>query len=157
MFEWIIIILLVAVGLALLVAELIIVPGTTLVGLAGGVLVTMGVIRTFNTFGQAAGYTVFFTAVVLGGVLTLWAFRTKSWEKFSLKDTISSRFNEEEVMNLQVGQRGKTLSSCRPVGKAEFENHSWEVRTSGGYLDAGIEVQITKIDNRNITIEPLNV
>jgi membrane-bound ClpP family serine protease len=92
---------------------------------------------------------------VLAAIITIWGFRSKSWERFSLKSSIDSKVNDEDIMNLQVGQRGITLSSCRPMGKAEFDNRNWEVRTNGGYLEAGTEVQIIRIENRTITIEPL--
>jgi membrane-bound ClpP family serine protease len=59
MFEWLTILLLIVAGLSLLLVELIFVPGTTIVGISGGLLVTFGVIKAFNEFGQKVGYTVY--------------------------------------------------------------------------------------------------
>lgn len=156
MLEWIIIALLLLGGIALLIIEIIFVPGTTVVGIAGGILMTFGIIHTFNTYGSGVGYVVFFASVIVGGLVTIWSFRSRSWERFSLKDVISSRVNDEDEMSLQIGQRGITVSSCRPFGKAEFEDKEWEVKTNGSYLESGRIVQIVKIDNRNIFIEPIS-
>ena len=57
---------------------------------------------------------------------------------------------------LNIGDEGKTISTLRPIGKAEFNNKQFEVKTSGDYLDTGTPIRITKIHSNQIIVEPIN-
>ena len=52
MADWITILILIALGIVLLVLEIIVVPGTTVVGAIGGLLVVVGVVLTFKNYGS---------------------------------------------------------------------------------------------------------
>src|SRR5438045_1136748 len=56
MAEWLTVISLIFFGLALLVVEIIFVPGTTLVGVIGFVFLLIGVGMSFKYFGSEAGW-----------------------------------------------------------------------------------------------------
>ena len=57
---------------------------------------------------------------------------------------------------VQIGDEGITLSTLRPMGKAEFHNQTFEVKTAGNYIDRGEKVKITHIESHQIVVEPLN-
>ncbi len=58
---------------------------------------------------------------------------------------------------LAVGQEGITLSALRPIGKAEFEDKEFEVKTLGNYLETGTPIKIIAIDkSKQIIVEPLS-
>ena len=68
--EWLIVIALIAFGLALIIAEIIFVPGTTLVGVLGFGFLILGTGLSFRYFGSETGWvTVGCTAVAAGVVL----------------------------------------------------------------------------------------
>jgi membrane-bound ClpP family serine protease len=83
------------------------------------------------------------------------AFKQKTWDRFSLKDTNKGRFNEGLTSKLQVAQRGIALSSLRPSGKAEFAGKEFEVRSLGDYVDSGTAVEIIKISGNTIYVQPI--
>ena len=58
MLEWLSVILLIVVALILIVAELIFVPGTTLVGLIGVACMVLGIYLSFDYFGSDTGWIV---------------------------------------------------------------------------------------------------
>lgn len=154
--EWIIIISLVLLGLALIIVEIIFIPGTTVVGIAGFAIAGFGVWQSFSSFGSEIGWIVLATTSVLAIGSTVYSFRSGAWKRFSLKDTHVSKFNDEIEHDLEIGEVGVAISVLRPVGKAEFRNKTFEVRTNGSYLEAGGEVKIVKLQYPTIIVEAVN-
>jgi membrane-bound ClpP family serine protease len=64
--------------------------------------------------------------------------------------------NEGMLDTLNIGDEGKTISTLRPIGKAEFRNRQYEVKTGGDYVDTGTPVRITLIHSNQIIVEPTN-
>lgn len=152
---WIIIVALLLIGLTLILVELVFIPGTTVVGLLGLIFAIVGVGVSYQHFGNTVGLYVLIgmSAVTLGGLF--YSFRSGAWSRFSLKSAIDSRVNEGLLSALHIGDEGITLSSLRPMGKAEFHEKAFEVRTSGGYVNSGERVRITRIQSHQIVVEPL--
>lgn len=147
-------IILIGIGLLLIVLELIFVPGTTVVGIVGLICLAVGVYLSFQFFGVRIGWTVLVGSSVTGfGILT-YTLRSRAWERFTLKRSIDSKVNEEFPLNLQVGEVGEAISALRPMGNADFNSRIVEVRSHGNYVKTGRKVQIVKIDNNIVLVEP---
>lgn len=156
MTEWITILSLLGFGLALVIIEILFVPGTTLVGVIGFIFLAVGVGLSFKYHGGEIGWiTLGVSAAVSGGVL-YFAFTTNVWGRFSLKSTISSKVNEGELDGLTTGMEGVATSALRPIGKAELNNKTFEVKTLGEYLDSGKRIRIIRIFENQIIVEPIN-
>lgn len=155
MVDLIIVLALILAGIALIIVEILFVPGTTIVGIVGLVALAFGVYLSFEYFGSTIGWWVFSGAAIGFGVTVYYSFRSNAWDKFSLKDANSGKVNEGYVSKLQVAQRGITLSALRPFGKAEFNDKVYEVRSFGSYIDSGQKIEIVKIDGHQIYVEPL--
>jgi membrane-bound ClpP family serine protease len=156
MVEWITVISLILFGLFLIVAEIIFVPGTTLVGIVGFVFLIIGIGFSFNYFGSETGWTTVGVSSVASGLILYYSFKANVWHRFSLKSSINSKVNEGELDLLSVGKEGQTISALRPVGKAEIENKMYEVKTLGEYLDSGKKIRVIKIVSNQIIVEPIN-
>lgn len=155
MVEWITVISLILFGLLLVVAEIIFVPGTTLVGIVGFVFLATGIGFSFNYFGSETSWTIVGVTSVASGLILYYSFKANVWNRFSLKSSIDSKFNEGELDSLRVGVEGQTVSALRPIGKAEIENKMYEVKTLGKYLDSGSKIRIIKIESNQIIVEPI--
>lgn len=154
--EWFTLVLLLLAGIILIVIEIIFVPGTTLLGIIGGALLVFGIIIGYSKFGTTAGTIVLVCTIVLGGVVTILSFRSGAWERFALRESIKSKFNEDVKIEHLLGAEGITLSACRPYGKAEIYDKTYEVKTLGNYLTAGVKVKVTKVDkDQKIYVEQL--
>lgn len=153
---WIIIIALLLIGLTLILVELIFIPGTTVVGLLGLVFAIVGIVVSYQHFGNTVGLYVLIgmSCLTLAGLF--YSFRSGVWSRFSLKSAIDSKVNEGMLASVHVGDEGVALSSLRPMGKAEFHAKAFEVKTSGGFVDSGERVKITKIDSHQIVVEPVH-
>lgn len=152
---WIIIISLLLIGLALLVVEIIFIPGATVVGLLGVAFSIAGVVVGYREFGNETGFYILMTTLVVTGAALYYSFRSGAWRKFSLRSSIDSKVNEGLTESLAIGDIGITVSSLRPSGKANFHDKVFEVRTQGNYVEPGTKVKIIQIQSQQILVEPL--
>ncbi|MBX2901162.1 MAG: hypothetical protein KF775_16020 [Cyclobacteriaceae bacterium] len=155
MIEWITVCSLILFGLALVVAEIIFVPGTTVVGIIGFIFLIAGVGFAFNYFGSEVGWVMVGVTAVISGLVFYYSFKTNVWSRFSLQSSIESKVNEGSTLALAVGMEGKTTSALRPVGKAQLGEKIYEVKTTGAYLQSGCSIRITQINSNQIIVEPL--
>lgn len=156
MIEWITVISLILFGLFLIIAEIIFVPGTTLVGILGFIFLLLGVGLSFNYFGSETGWTTVGVSAVASGLILFYSFKANIWGRFSLKSSIQSKVNEGDLDSLAVGTEGIAVSALRPVGKATLGEKMYEVKTLGEYLDSGSRVRVIKIIMNQIIVEPIN-
>jgi membrane-bound ClpP family serine protease len=156
MIEWLAVILLILFGLGFIIAEIIFVPGTTLLGVIGIVFTIAGIVISYLSFGAGIGTLVLTISLLVGLSVLIYSFKSGVWEKFALKTSINSKFNEGSMDDIQVGEEGITISALRPVGKADFRDKIFEVTTLGNFLPSGTKVRIVSIKNNKIFIEPIN-
>lgn len=156
MVDWITVLSLIVFGLALIVAEIIFVPGTTLVGIVGFAFIVIGVGLSFSYFGSSMGWMTAGGTAVATGLVFYFSFKANVWGRFSLKSTIDSKVNEGALSAVQLGAEGVTISTLRPVGKAELANQTFEVKTLGNYVETGTKVRVTQIQSNQIIVEPIS-
>lgn len=153
---WIAIISLIIIGLALIVIELIFIPGTTIVGIIGLVCVIAGLIMSFNNYGSSVGWlTTGGTAIFASGVF-IYSFRSGAWRRFALKQSIDSKVNQATPINVQVGDEGIAISTLRPIGKGEINGQVLEVQSFGELVPAESKVRVAKIEKRKVFVELIN-
>lgn len=152
--DWVGVIGLILIGISLLIVELVFIPGTTIFGLVGLGCLLFGIYLGYDSFGPVRGSIVLGSTLFVSVVLVYYSLRGKSWERFALKSSIDSHFNDENEINLKVGQEGKAISYLRPSGKAEFDNSEWEVFAHDAFITSGTTIVIEKIDNRKIFVKP---
>ena len=154
--DWLIVLSLIAFGLSLIVAEIVFVPGTTLVGIIGFVLLVIGVSLSFRYFGSTTGWITASSTTAAFFLVFYLCFKANVWSRFSLTAKMDSKVNEGELTGLAVGIEGVTLSSLRPIGKAELNHKVYEVKTFGNYLDTGKKIRVVEILSNQIVVEPIN-
>lgn len=151
--DWLTVVLLLLFGLVFLVAEVIFIPGTTVVGLVGLVLLAAGVWFGYRDLGTPAGhYALGFSAVLVGLVLYI-GLRPKNLHRFALTDVNDSHVRDARLPDVQPGATGRTLSALRPAGTALFQEHRREVVTRGEFVPTGAEVRVLKIEQNRIVVE----
>jgi membrane-bound ClpP family serine protease len=144
---------LILIGLALIVAEVIFIPGTTFVGFIGAAFGLLGIIKIYLEEGNTAGHIALAISLSLFGILFFIILRYNVWSGVSLNDTHTNKVNEHTLDDLHVGTTGVTKSVLKPVGKAAFGDKEYEVQTLGHYVDAGVGVRIIQIAQLKITVE----
>lgn len=147
------IVTLILVGLVLIFAEILLVPGVGIAGVFG--LLSMGgsCFYAFYEYGTTAGIIVTCVNAVLIVALTIWILRAKTWRKMSLETNIDSK--AVEGATLSVGEKGKTLTRLAPMGSARFGNYVVEVKALEGMLDPDVPVEVVLIEDNKIYVKPV--
>jgi membrane-bound ClpP family serine protease len=153
---WIIIASLLIIGLALIVLEVIFVPGTTLVGIIGVIFAGAGVIISYRYYGSEIGLYILSGTAVVTAIALYYSFRSDAWSRFANKSAIKSKVNEGSKASLKLGDEGVTVSSLKPMGTVNFDAGRFEVKTLGDYVNVGTRVKIVHIHDNQIIVKPLN-
>lgn len=168
-FEWP---LLFVLGLALVVIELFVFPGTILLGLTGGILmlitVVMAMVDRYPGMPalptlpqlQAPLQDLFYAglgSVVLILVLARFLPRTSMYsvlvtQSASATATLEARAAEQR---LQLGREGVALSTLRPGGKAQFGDDILDVMTEGDLIEKGLRVRVIGHSGHQAIVERL--
>ncbi len=151
--EWITIVSLLVFGILLLVVEIVLVPGTTLVGLAGVILMAVGIWMGFRDLGLEYGYWMLGISVLATAAAVYFGLKKQTWQRFTLTTVNKAKVNEDVIPEVQIGETGKTLSSLRPSGTGIFHGKQYEVQTNGEFIPTGSPIRIIKIANHKITVE----
>ena len=147
------IITLILVGLVLIFAEILLIPGVGIAGVLG--LLSMGgsCFYAFHEFGTTAGTIVTGVNAVLIAALTVWVLRAKTWKRMSLETNIDSK--AVEGVSLSLGDKGKTVTRLAPMGSARFGNYIVEVKALEGMLDPETPVEVVLIEDNRIYVKPV--
>jgi len=148
------IITLILVGLVLIFAEILLIPGVGIAGILG--LLSMGgsCFYAFSQLGPVAGATVTAVNALLITALTVWVLRAKTWKRFTLNTNIDSKAVSSDGV-LSVGERGKTVTRLAPMGMVRFDNDSVEVKALEGMIDPGVDVEIVMIEDNKVYVRPV--
>ncbi|MEO9872566.1 NfeD family protein [Ekhidna sp.] len=153
--EWMTITGLILLGTFLIIAEVIFVPGTTVVGILGFIFSGYGIYLGYESYGAATGTIILLAVLIVNVIALVIAFKGKSWERFSLKGSVSGKYNDDFKVDVKVNDKGMTISSLKPVGKAMFDDHEIEVRSNGGFVGENVEIQVLRIESSKIFVQPV--
>ncbi len=148
--------LLILFGLLLIVAEIVLIPGTTIVGFIGGAMCALGMLGSFMVLPMGWAVSINLGTFGIAGTLIYLAFRSKTWQKFEVKGVVTGKA-PKVASDLHVGSSGTTITPCNPVGIARFGQTEEEVYAQNGWLDAGLKVEIAEIKNNTIIITETTV
>lgn len=145
------IITLILVGLVLIFAEILLVPGVGVAGILG--LLSMGgaCFYAFTEFGETTGAIVTAVNAVLVAALTVYVLRAKTWKKMSLETNITSKAVETAV--LALGDTGRTLTRLAPMGSVRFGDNVVEVKALEGMIDPDTTVEVVLIEDGKIYVK----
>ncbi|MBR1584638.1 MAG: hypothetical protein IJ662_03770 [Clostridia bacterium] len=145
-------------GVALLVVE-VFMPGFGLPGISGLILVTVGIIITWNTYGAVAGLAVTVISLALAGISISVSIKSAANGKLSrsalfLNDVTASPADREDSAAL-LGKTGVTATVLNPVGIAEFDGVRLNVISEGTYLEKGVQVKVEQVEGAKIIVREI--
>ncbi|GAB3299464.1 NfeD family protein [Hymenobacter tenuis] len=154
--DWLTIALLLVFGLAFLAAEVIFIPGTTIVGLVGFGLLAAGLWLSYRDLGTTTGHTLLVSSALVIGLLVYVGLRPKNLNKMALTQINDARVQDVRDPDVLPGTMGRALSALRPAGTVLFEEERREVTTRGEFLPAGTQVRVLGIEQNRIVVEPIS-
>ena len=142
---------LIIIGLLLVFAEVLIIPGVGVAGILGVASRAGSCVYAFMEIGQTAGIIVTAVNAVLLVVITIWVLRAKTWERLALATNIDSKaiVPEAEVV---PGTVGVTITRLAPMGTARFGDLRLEVTAREGIIDPGVEVEVVEVDGIKVYV-----
>ena len=147
------IISLIIIGVVLLLAELLLIPGIGVAGILGLLSIIGANVIAFYYHSQTVGIIVLFISIVICVLGTWYALRAKTWKRLSLQHEIEAKaIPLPEEQGIRIGMKGKTLGRLIPSGKARFGNIDIEVYALQGVIDPGMEIEVVQIENLRIFV-----
>lgn len=149
------IILLFAVGILLIAAE-VIVPGGIL-GILGGLSMAGGSLLAFLEFGTRGGLIAFATAVVLGALALFIEFRilpkTKIGKRAFLTEQVTgvaAAFGDDALA--LVGKSAEALTLLSPSGYVRIDGRRYEAFCQSGQAPVGAALEVIGADNFRLIV-----
>jgi membrane-bound ClpP family serine protease len=164
----------VALGLALIVVEVFLVPGTLWFGIGGGILLAGGLLlasvgpavsltdpmfleRLLDTGLEYAVACVL--AIVIAVILSRWLPNTPILRRAVLAPDPALAFANalpEAVQLPAIGAHGTALTDLRPVGKVAIDGRAgseFEARSLGAYLPRGARVRVLEVGVGRLVVD----
>ena len=152
--ELIIVIALISIGVAFLLIEIFLLPGTTFAGFAGAGFLLAAIVYAFVAMGTTAGnITIAASAVALGGTF-LWLVKSKTLRKIGLKTAIEESVDNSYLRQVSVGDTGIALSRLAPIGKVKIGDTEMEGKSfDNEFIEEEAEIEVVKVDSMNVLVK----
>lgn len=151
--SWALIVACILIGFAIILVEVIFIPGTTIVGFLGLAVLTVGVFFSYE-HGAFAGNITLAATITFAGVFGYVVYKYRLWTLFSLNDSLK-KVKNDKFENLNLGDVGITRSALRPTGAVEFNHVEKEAEAVNGYINSGKKVKIVQMDKYRIFVEEI--
>ena len=149
------IVLLILLGLLLLLIEFAVIPGITIAGIGGAVLLIASVYIAFTGIGKIAGFVTLAIVLIASPVMIYYFFTSRTGKKMILDSEIEGKIENFDPANLKVGDTGKTIGRLAPMGKIKVNGEVVEAQSTGSFIDHQTEIRIIKIKSNQIIVEPI--
>lgn len=152
--------LLLIAGLLLLGAELVLIPGSTVVGLLGAGSILASIYLQFGSdFPLVAGLAVIITGVGIG--LAFWLLPSSTLtRRFALATSLEGNSATGSTSNIKpnlVGRYGRALSDLRPSGVADIEGERIDVVADGEFITVGTSLEVVRVEGRRVVVKSVRV
>ena len=142
---------LIIIGLLLVFAEILIIPGVGVAGILGIAAMAGSCVYAFMEMGQTTGIIVTALNAVLLVLITIWVLRAKTWQRLALQTNIDSKAILPET-DVVPGAIGVTVTRLAPMGTARFGDLRLEVTAREGIIDPGVEVEVVEVDGIKVYV-----
>jgi len=151
-------IILIVIGILAIILELLM-PGfdSFISGIIGVVaLVASSVLAVLFVPGGWLVVALNFSVISFAAIMFSIFIRRKQIQgRIILSDALAEDTPHVNLLDL-VGQEGKTISSLRPYGEAEFNGVRVEVRSGGSIIQSGTQVRVIDIQANNVIVSAID-
>jgi len=148
------IIALIVLGLFLLVVEFFMIPGVTVAGIGGFLIIIYAIYSAYADHGTTAGHlTLVFTAIASVATL-VFSLRARTWKRVSLDTSIDSKAVDGFEDDIHEGDEGVTISRLAPMGKASINGKTVEVTALGELINPNTTIVVVRVESNKIIVKP---
>lgn len=138
-------------GYLLMAAELFIIPGFGVAGIAGLMCLGAGCYFAYQTYGPAYGTLTIVVVLASATTVLLWIPKSRFGKDVVHSSTLADAHAAETTVN--PGQIGVTESDLRPAGVARFGELRQSVVTEGEFIGANSKVLVTEVQGSRVVVE----
>lgn len=150
------IIALVTIGVLLLVAELVLLPGLSVAGIGALICYGVAIYFGFNTYGTNGGLIVIGSILALSVLATALSLRARTWRRLTLTQEIDGKSQVQPQDTIKIGDHGTTVTRLAPMGKVSICGQTFEAKSQGNiYIDPRQEVEVVGFENFNVIVRSL--
>ncbi|MFO7924934.1 MAG: NfeD family protein [Bacteroidales bacterium] len=150
------IILLIILGVVLLWVEFLVVPGITIAGIGGVLLIGTGIYFSYDLYGASTGNYVLLGSVLFMFVSVYFSLKSKTWKRTMLESKLEGRVNTFEDNIVKPGDTGKTVTRLAPIGKVEVNGVYYDAKSSDNIINSETEIVIVKVLSDKLIVKPTN-
>ncbi len=148
----VIIIIFLLFGIMLLLAEIFLLPGISIAGIAGIAFLAGGIVYAFTVDPSYGFYTIIFSVVSL--CAAIWYFmRSRTLDKLSLHTEINGTVETVDEFSIKVGDKGVTISRLAPMGKVKINNITVEAKSIFDFIDEDTEIEVVAVNKTNVDVK----
>ena len=151
-----VIILLIFLGLVLLMLEFAVIPGITIAGIGGFILLGASVYLAFTKYGNMAGFLTLAVVLILAPMMVYYFFKSRLGKKMTLETKIEGKVETFSEGSIKVGDIGRTIGRLAPMGKVRINGETAEAKSNGVYIDPNTEIIVRKVLSNSIIVEQKN-
>lgn len=144
----------VVVGILLLLVEFLIIPGVSVAGIAGFILMALGIYYAYADHEAQTGHIVLGSTIALSFITAIFMFRSKTWKKMSLDTTVDSKVETVDNQTVHPGDEGICISRLNPMGKVQINGQFFEAKSHGEFITEGTAVIVIKISGNTLIVKP---
>ncbi len=150
------IILLILLGILLFVVEFLVVPGITIAGIGGAILIFAGIYLSYDQYGLMTGNLIVGGTVFSMLVIMYYALKSRTWKRTMLDTSIEGKVNVFENPDVKPGDAGKAISRLAPMGKVEVNGSYYEAKSLDNLIDQDTEIEVVKVYPDKLIVKPKN-
>ena len=149
-----VVVLLLVMGVALLAAEILVIPGFGVVGVLGLASTIGAGVVAFTQLGSGWGVLALGSGLAISGLMAWILPRTPAGKQLVLaQDQRGVRVGDASLAQL-AGLVGEALTPLRPAGAVRVGERVVDVVTDGIYVEAGARVRVAKVEGSRVLVEP---
>ena len=152
------VVLLAVVGILGILWELHVLPGHTLPGAIGALVLLGALLFSFGTPYLVAGVEALATAIVLATVgfsMAIRAYPENAWSsQLALAAVQGPEFVTAPNRFDLMGKSGMAVTYLRPAGHALIDGERIDVLTEGEFIAAGTPIRVVRVEGSRIFVEP---
>ncbi len=149
------IIALIILGLLLMMLEFLVIPGVTIAGIGGLLLIGGGVYFAYDTYGIIAGNYTTGGATVFVIAIIFYSLRAKTWDKLMLKTNVDSVIESYDTSKVNIGDIGETTTKLSPMGKINVNGLYIDGQSISTLIEPNTKVEVIKILPNKIIVKQI--
>jgi membrane-bound ClpP family serine protease len=151
---WTLIIIFLLAGLLLMLMEILVLPGATIFGVLGFILMGVSIWQAYAAHGTPEGHYFLLAAIFLTIAVLSFALKSRTWRRAMLGSEVKSKVNVIDEEKVKPGDEGITVSRLATGGKALINGDYYEVHSLGEYIEPQTPVVVIRIEFSKIIVKP---